>query len=377
MNTSTVIISAITILLLLISIFLQFQSRKAPYLSGTLTDISNKLEQRHIETIEMQHRFETTLLQHQIQSQDRTHKELRDHFQESNRTLHENLNLINHKVQNSLDKGFEDSRKTFTDVVKRLTVIDEAQKKIDALSHDIVSLQDVLTDKKTRGLFGEVQLNQILTSIFGDRNDTIFQVQYPIKNFRVDAALFLPEPLGTLPIDSKFPLENYRRMVAASYGSTEMIASSKDFVTDCKNHILAISDKYVQPDLDIHQAMMFIPAEAIFANINAYHPELLEFARTRNVWIVSPTTLMSTLSTVQVVLKDLQQQKHAAEIKAHLQQLAVEFERYQIRWDKLNHSIKSVSKHADDISITSDKISKKFEVIHNVELIELNDERDA
>ncbi|NLZ74234.1 MAG: DNA recombination protein RmuC, partial [Bacteroidales bacterium] len=227
MYTSLFIVLSLIVVLLLGIIYIIIKPSTNPYLKERLDHISNQVENKHVETIESQHRFETTLLKHQLESQERTYQELRQHFQESNRTLSENLNLINTKVQTSLDKGFEDSRKTFTDVVKRLTVIDETQKKIDALSHDIVSLQDVLTDKQTRGLFGEVQLNQILTSIFGERNDDIFQIQYPIKNFRVDAALFLPSPLGTLPIDSKFPLENYRRMVAASYESPEMQIASK------------------------------------------------------------------------------------------------------------------------------------------------------
>lgn len=368
MNTSTLLITIIIILLLLINIYLTLSNRKQPKLQEQLNQLTSQLETRHLETLQSQHQFETTLLKHQMEAQQHSSQELRNHFIQSNQTLNENLNLINNKVQTSLDKGFQESHKTFTDVIQRLTIIDETQKKIDALSHDIVSLQDVLTDKQTRGLFGEVQLNQILTSIFGDKNDNIFQIQYGIKNYRVDAALFLPSPLGILPIDSKFPLENYRRMVDANFGSDEMSAASKLFVQDCKTHILAISNKYIHPELNIHQAMMFIPAEAIFANINAYHPDIIDYACKQNVWIVSPTTLMSTLSTVQVVLKDMQQQQHAAEIKAHLQALAIEFDRYQVRWDKLNNSIKSVSRHADDISITSDKIAKRFEVIQNVEV---------
>lgn len=370
MEPIAIILFSIIIVLLILNLFIVIKNQKAESITQDLSNFSDRIDNKLNQSITAQHNFETELLKQQLLSQETSYAALREHFNESNKTLNHNLNIINNQVNKSLEKGFESSHKTFTDVIKRLTIIDETQKKIDALSTDIVSLQDILTDKKTRGIFGEVQLKQILTSIFGEKNDAIFQMQYGIKNFRVDAALFLPSPMGTVPIDSKFPLENYRRMVSAPFNSIEMQSASKDFVNDCKVHINAISNKYVHPELDLHQAMLFVPAEAIFATINAYHPELIQYAQSKNVWLVSPTTLMSTLTTVQVVLKDIQHQKHAEEIKNHLQLLAVEFNRYQERWDKLTNSIKSVSKHVDDISITSNKISKRFEDIKNVEVIE-------
>lgn len=372
MNPILIILLILILVLLLIILWFIIQQNKTEPLQKSLQDFSNSIDQRLLESIQAQHNLETSLLKQQVEAQNATYIALQTHFKNSNETLSQNLNQINTKVSESLEKGFKSSHETFTDVIKRLTIIDETQKKIDALSTDIVSLQDVLTDKKTRGLFGEVQLNQILSSIFGEQKGRVYDLQYAIGSGRVDAVLFLPSPLGIIPIDSKFPLENYRRMVDAPQNSIEMTQASKLFVQDCKVHIQAITDKYIHPDQNITQAMMFIPAEAIFANINAYHPDIINFAQSKNVWLVSPTTLMSTLTTVQLILKDMQQQRHAQEIKHHLNRLAIEFNRYQERWDKLSNSIKSVSKHVDDISITSNKITRRFEDIHNVELSPIN-----
>lgn len=376
MTTILLTISIITMLMLCGIIILLIKANSKDAISEGITSIGKTVDQRLKEVTLGQHQLETTLLKQQISAQESTYIALQDHFRTSNQTLTENLNAINNKVSDSLEKGFKNSHETFTDVIKRLTMIDETQKKIDALSTDIISLQDVLTDKKTRGIFGEVQLNQILSSIFGPVEGTVYQLQYPILSGRVDAALFLPQPLGIVPIDSKFPLENYRRMIESPSSSLEYQTASKGFIADCKTHIQAIADKYIQEPLNIHQAMMFIPAEAIFANINAYHPEIIDFAQTRNVWIVSPTTLMSTLTTIQVILKDMQQQKHAAEIKHHLARLAIEFDRYEKRWEKLSRSIKTVSKDVDDITTTSNKIIRRFDDINNVNILDSSDPSD-
>lgn len=372
METLVLILLITIIILLLLIVVLHLKGKKSEPISDSLNQFTDRMDLRLKDSLNAQHQLETRLLTQQIEYQETTYQTLKEHFKQSNTQMQESLVHINTRVTESLEKGFESSHKTFTDIITRLTKIDETQKKIDALSGEIVSLQDVLTDKKTRGIFGEVQLNQILSSIFGDKNDSMYQIQYSIGTNRVDAVLFLPSPLGVLPIDSKFPLENYRRMIDKHNTPEGVQLAQRNFVIDCKKHINDINIKYIRPDQEIHQAMMFIPAEAIFATINGFYPEIVDYAQSRNVWLVSPTTLMSTLTTVQVVLKDLQQQKHAAEIKDHLRLLAIEFDRYQVRWDKLSSSIKSVSKNVDDISITSNKISQRFDAIQNVEVHHLD-----
>lgn len=279
------------------------------------------------------------------------------------------LILMNEKVNERLDQNFEKTNKTFSNVLERLSKIDEAQKKIDSLSSDIVSLQGILTDKKTRGIFGEVNLKHILSSVFGERNDSIYRLQYSLPNGTIaDSILFAPEPLGTIAIDSKFPLENYRNMVDKNISRVEREKYEKLFKADVKKHIDAISSKYIIPGVTSDQAIMFLPAEAIFAEINAYHSDIIDYAYKRRVWIASPTTLISTLTVIQMLLKNIERDKYTSVIHEELNKLGVEFGRYKDRWDKLSRSIETVSRDVNDIHTTTEKITKRFNSISKVEL---------
>ena len=295
-------------------------------------------------------------------------KELLTDFEKLNEKIDVRLNQINERVNEKIDQNFEKTNKTFNSVLERLTKIDEAQKNIDDLSKDIISLQSVLTDKKTRGTFGEVNLNYILTSIFGEKRG-IYDVQYKLPNGNIsDAILFAPEPLGTICIDSKFPLENYERMTDKTKTKLERETAEKLFKADVKKHIDAIASKYIIPSVTSDEAIMFLPAEAVFAEINAYHSDILKYAYSKKVWICGPTTLMSTLSTISMILKNIERDKYTKVIHEELNKLGIEFKRYKERWDKLSKSIDSVSTEVKDIHTTTDKISKKFESISSVDI---------
>lgn len=294
-------------------------------------------------------------------------KDLTENFDKLEDKVDRRLILINDKMNERLDDNFNKTNKTFTNVLERLSKIDEAQKKIDSLSGDIVSLQSILTDKKSRGVFGEVNLKHILSSVFGENNNKVYHLQYTMPNtYIADAVIFTPEPLGTVAIDSKFPLENYRMMVDKSISVSERNSYEKQFKIDVKKHVDAISNKYIIPGVTSNQAIMFLPAEAIFAEINAYHNDLVEYAYKKNVWIVSPTTLISSLTTIQVLLKNMERDKYAKVVHDELTKLGVEFQRYKERWNKLSRSIETVNKDVENLNITSDKITKKFESISDV-----------
>ena len=296
-------------------------------------------------------------------------KSMSEDFDKLEDKVEKRLIYINDKVNERLDENFSKTNKTFTNVLERLSKIDEAQKKIDNLSSDIISLQGILTDKKSRGIFGEVNLKHILSNVFGEKNDKIYRLQYTLPNTTIaDAIIFTPEPLGTIAIDSKFPLENYRLMVDKSISQAERNLYEKQFKADVKKHIDAISSKYIIPGVTSNQAIMFLPAEAIFAEINAYHNDLVEYAYKRNVWLTSPTTLISSLTTIQVLLKNIERDKYAKVIHDELTKLGIEFSRYKERWDKLSRSIETVTKDVDALNITSDKITKKFESISDVKI---------
>ncbi|MDO5569595.1 MAG: DNA recombination protein RmuC [bacterium] len=315
---------------------------------------------RHIEshTIKELSEFKTNLITN-------TNK----NFNSLNDKIENKLTQINEKVNERLDVNFEKTNKTFTSVLERLSKIDEAQKKIDALSLDIVSLQSILTDKKSRGIFGEINLKHILSSIFGEKNDNVYCLQYTFPNKTIaDAVIFAPEPLGTVAIDSKFPLENYQIMVDKNRNQVERNNAEKQFKIDVKKHIDAISTKYIIRDITSDQAIMFLPAEALFAEINAYHPDIVEYAHKKKVWLTSPTTLISTFTVIQVLLKNIQRDKYTSIIHQELNKLGIEFSRYKERWEKLSRSIETVNKDVENINITTDKITKRFDSINQVEI---------
>ena len=301
-------------------------------------------------------------------------KNINENFEKLNQKMENRLDFMNIKVEERLSKGFEETTKTFGNVLERLSKIDEAQKKIEALSSNVVSLQDVLTDKKSRGIFGEVQLYQILASVFGEKNDKLYQKQYKLSNGTiVDSIIFTPEPLGNIAVDSKFPLENYRKMYNNELSQIERKNARKNFVNDLKKHIDVISSKYIIKNETSEQAVLFLPAEAIFAEINAYHTDIIEHAYKKNVRIASPTTLISVLTVIQVITTNMERDKYASVIQHELEKLNIEFGRYQTRWNSLQKDIEKVSKDVKDITTTSNKISKRFTEISNVKFDKKSD----
>ena len=317
-------------------------------------------------------KLETSTIKEIGDFKNNVNENLNKHFTEQNEKIEQKLRMINDKVNERIDENFEKTNKTFTNVLERLSKIDEAQKKIDVLGQDIISLQEVLTDKKTRGIFGEVNLKHILSNVFGENNDKIYKLQYTFDNGNVaDSVLFAPEPLGLIAIDSKFPLENYQNMVNKDISKEQRSTYEKLFKQDMKKHIDAISSKYIIEGVTSDQAILFLPAEAIFAEVNAYHQDIIEYAYKKRVWITSPTTLISTLTTIQIIIKNIERDKYTKVIHNELKLLDEEFIRYKDRWDKLYRSIETVSKDVKDIHVTTDKITKRFNSINQVEMDEI------
>ena len=314
-------------------------------------------------------RFETNITKEIGNFKSDFSRDMNKDFNALNDKIEERLIRINEKVNNRLDENFEKTNKTFMSVLERLSKIDEAQKKIETLSSDIVSLQGILTDKKSRGTFGEVNLNNILRSVFGENNTKIYDLQHKFPNGSIaDAVIFAPSPLGTVAIDSKFPLENYQNMVNRDISKVEREMYEKKFKMDVKKHIDDIKNKYIIDGITSNQAFMFLPAEALFAELNAYHQDIIEYAYKSRVWITSPTTLMSMLTVVQTVIKNMERDKYAVIIQKELSALSLEFARYKERWDSLQRSIDRVSKDVKDVNVTTEKITSKFESINKVEI---------
>ena len=299
-------------------------------------------------------------------------KESIQSFSKSNNELHEilqkRLNDISGQVEHRLNKGFEKTTETFTDVVKRLALIDEAQKRITELSSNVVSLQEVLTDKRSRGAFGEVQMAGLIGNVMPEGS---YALQHSLSNgTRVDCMMFLPDPTGHIAIDSKFPLDSFQKMMDDEATDLDRVKAEKQFRLDIKKHIKDISSKYIIENETADGAIMFIPAEAVFAEIHAHQPQLVDEAQRARVWMVSPTTLMAVLTTARAVLKDSATRKQVHVIQEHLVSLAKDFDRFRVRMNNLSKHIQQANKDVTDVHISANKISSRFEKIERVELQE-------
>jgi DNA recombination protein RmuC len=287
------------------------------------------------------------------------------------RTINERLEAISGRVHERLEEGFRKTNETFANVMARLATIDEAQKKIDGLTTNVVSLQELLGDKRARGAFGEVQLEALVRNALPP-DAYEFQAGLP-NNVRVDCLLKLPEPTGLVAVDSKFPLENYHRMFDAAAADLDRRGAQSAFRGDVRRHVDAIAGKYIVPGVTSDGAVMFVPAEAVFAEIHAYHPEVVSYAQAKRVWIVSPTTLMAVLNTARAVLKDVETRKQVHVIKDALGKLAKDFNRFDERMGALARHIELANKDVQEVQTSSRKISAHFQKIESARLDELAD----
>jgi len=296
----------------------------------------------------------------------RTTTHLSDQFDKLNQGTTQNLLKISEAVEIKLSKGFEKTNETFTNIVSRLAIIDDAQKKITDLSQNVVGLQNLLSDKRSRGAFGEVQLNVLIHNVLPAH---CYQLQCTLSNnARVDCLLMLPEPTGKLAIDAKFPLENYQKYLDLSNEETVRQAAKHQFKIDIKKHIQDISLKYIIPGETSDGAIMFIPAEAIFAEIHTYHVDLVEYAWQMKVWLASPSTMMAILTTASSVLKDSATRQQVHVIQEHLRLLAQDFTRFDKRMTNLSQHLRQANDDAEQVHISSQKITRRFQQIEKVEL---------
>lgn len=324
--------------------------------------IDEKFTQVHKRELDHISHLQTTLKD----SISRQEKSLESSFEKLAKTTEYSLDKISKQVESRLSEGLEKTNQTFTDIVKRLALIDDAQKQLSELSSNVVGLQEVLTDKRARGAFGEVQLKNLVENILPKE---FVQFQQQLSNgTRVDCLLTLPPPNGTISVDSKFPLENYQKLTDFDTSELERKQASSQFKLDIKKHINDIAKKYIIPGETANCAIMFLPAESVFAHIHANHPELVSFAQERKVWLTSPTTMMAVLSTANTVIKDSQTQKHIKAIQDHIRMLAKDFERFEQRMDKLNTHIEQARTDVSQAHTSAKKIASRFHKIEQAKL---------
>ncbi len=352
-----VLILIVIIALVLLGFILKFLIR---------LEMSERFHQLSLEmqnTLQQGRRETADTLKQTLESNTRL---LSERVQHLNQTTLQGLQEINQQVEKRLAAGFEKSTATFTDIVKRLALIDQAQQKISELSGNVTSLKEILQDKRSRGAFGEIQLEVLIKNLMPAQS---FSLQHTLKNGkRCDCLLFLPEPSGNIVIDAKFPLENFQRLMDQNIGEMDKKIAEQNFRKDIKTHIQDIASKYICPPETAEGAVMFIPAEAIFAEIHAHYPDLVELSYQNKVWLASPTTMMAILTTAKAVLKDDATKQQVHEIQEHLGFLSKDFDRFQKRMDDLERHISQANDDVKNINISAKKISSRFEKIESVDL---------
>ncbi len=282
-----------------------------------------------------------------------------------NNEVRNNLKMISADVNKQLYEGFEKTTITFADVIKRLTIIDQAQQKITELSTHVVDLKSVFNDKRARGAFGEVQLESLIQNVIPKAH---YSLQYTMSNQkRADCILFLPKPTGNIVIDSKFPLETFQLM-QNSTNETERNKLQIQFKKDIKKHIEDIASKYIIANETAEGAIMFIPAEAIFAEIHANFPELVALSHKAKVWLASPSTLMAILTTARAVLKDDATKKQVHLVQEHLHLLSKDFLRFEKRMQNLARHIEQANNDVNDVNVSAKKITQRFNKIENLDI---------
>ncbi|MGH8761421.1 MAG: DNA recombination protein RmuC, partial [Burkholderiales bacterium] len=341
-------------------------------LQGKHDQLRTEVLTRILQTLAEQNRAEQELIQTTMRNAT---AQLAASMELLSKTTDTRLEQISGRVSERLEEGFKKTNETFVSVMARLATIDEAQKKIDGLTTNVVSLQELLGDKRSRGAFGEVQLQNLVRNILPE---VAYEFQYTFKSngARVDCVLKLPEPTGMVAVDSKFPMENYHRMFEPGVSEADRAVAQRQFRADVKKHVEDIAAKYIIAGETSDGAVMFVPAEAVFAEIHAYHPEVVDFAMQRRVWIVSPTTLMAVLNTARAVMKDVATREQVHIIKDELGKLGKDFSRFDARMKKLADHIRQAHEDAQQVQISSDKISRRFSQIERVELDQVDQVRE-
>jgi len=282
--------------------------------------------------------------------------------------INNDFNLLNDRLAKQLSDSKEKNLEVFTKISEKMVEINKSQEGLKELSNDIVSLQSILQDKKNRGTFGEIELYSLLESTFGP-NSKRFEKQYKLSNGHIaDAVIFGGENFNLICVDSKFPLENYRRIYDEANTKEQTESYRKAFKNDVNKHIKDIKERYIIPGETCDMAFMFVPAEAVFAEIFTYCGDVVDNSYISKVYIVSPTTLMAYLTAIRSIYLGQRKDEKAKEILKLLGELAVEFNRLKERQEKLQDDFNSIAPAFNNVNITTDKIIKKFDKINSVDI---------
>lgn len=278
---------------------------------------------------------------------------------------------VSNRMNENMSQSATRTARSLGDLQQRLEAIDKAQTNIEKLSGDVLSLQDILSNKQTRGAFGEIQLNDIVSKALPP---DAYSLQHTLSNGkRADLLVHLPNPPGPIVIDAKFPLEAYEALRAAE-NEWEANEARKAMRVAVKSHIKAIAEKYILDGETADGALMFLPSEAVYAELHANFPELVREGFAARVWIVSPTTCMATLNTMRAILKDARMREQAGAIRTTLRQLHRDVELVVERVDKLNTHFGQARKDLEDINTAAERAGKRAVKLDRLDFEELQDD---
>ena len=287
--------------------------------------------------------------------------------------MEQRLAQVNEAMGQNLSASAQRTAQSLGELQQRLQTIDKAQENITKLSGDVLSLQDILSNKQTRGAFGEIQLNDIVSKALPS---DAYAFQYTLSNGkRADCLIHLPNPPGPIVIDSKFPLEAYEALRNAT-NDWEVNEAAKMMRSSVKAHVKAISEKYILEGETADGALMFLPSEAVYAELHANFPELIREGFAARVWIVSPTTCMATLNTMRAILKDARMREQAGAIRKELSLLYSDVDRLGTRVENLDRHFSQAAKDINDIKISADKAGKRARRLDNFDFEELAKDDD-
>lgn len=282
-------------------------------------------------------------------------------------SIEERLGNIGSSIGNSLNQQTQSTQKSLTEMHERLAVIDRAQENIHSLSNQVNDLQNILSNKQLRGAFGEVQLENIVRDALPQN---AYQFQYTLaSNSRVDCIVKLPEPPGPICIDSKFPLEDYKKFASAT-NDQEKKDNLRLFHNAVQKHIKDIAEKYILPGETSDSAIMFLPSESIYSEINIRFPKLVNESRNKKVYMAGPDNLMLLLHTVRAILRDATMSQTAGKIQIEVDKLTNDLNLLADRIFKLDKHFDLARKDLDDIKISHRKIENRGNLITSIDIDE-------
>tara|TARA_R110002096_G_scaffold104769_2_gene230655 strand:- start:3001 stop:4170 length:1170 start_codon:yes stop_codon:yes gene_type:complete len=289
-------------------------------------------------------------------------------------TLERRLEEVQKNMGDSLHGSAKRTAESLGELQMRLKTIDKAQTNIEKLSGDVLSLQDILSNKQTRGAFGEIQLNEIVTRALAP---DVYDFQQTLSNGkRADCLIHLPNPPGPIVIDSKFPLEAYE-MLRNATNDAEAALAGRQMKSSVRKHIKDISEKYIIEGETADGALMFLPSEAVYAELHANFPDVVREGFDARVWIVSPTTCMATLNTMRAVLKDARMREQAGAIRRELGALYKDVDRLGTRVGNLDKHFQMAAKDVEEIKISATKAGNRARRLDSFDFDEIAEEKSA